>query len=181
MKAHLKAILLLVFGLGSLASILSLATPPKADDSVNNSMVSTSVAQTATEPLSGQETLIAQASRENALAAELQGRPTIVKIYADWCPACQRLRPVTNELQQQFDGKANFVIFDVTNRETTQAAEARARELGLSNFLASHRAQTSTVAIINPGNGQTLTQFRYNFNQQDYVNGINRAIERVGN
>ncbi|MBE9012528.1 thioredoxin family protein, partial [Pseudanabaenaceae cyanobacterium LEGE 13415] len=138
---------------------------------------STQVSQTM-KTTDNRSATVAQASN-NKLAAQLQGKPTIVKIYADWCPACQRLRPVTESLQQQFGDRANFVIFDVTNRSTTQAAEARARELGLSDFLAAHRGQTSAVAIINPSNGQVLTQFRYNFNQQDYVNGIERAIERV--
>ncbi|GET40405.1 thioredoxin domain-containing protein [Microseira wollei] len=176
MKAHLKTVLLL--GFGSLATVLGVATLPQAAVS-HNSNASMEVVQAATEPLSEREIQIAQAPRGNALAAELQGKPTIVKIYADWCSACQRLRPVTNSLQQQFKGKANFVVFDVTNRTTTQAAEARARQLGLSNFLAAHRAQTSTIAVINPSNGQIFRQFRYNFNQQQYVNAINQAIARI--
>lgn len=177
MKANIKTVLLL--GFGSLVTVLSFATLPKAAVSGNNLIASTQVAQTAIESLSEGETLIAQAPKGNALAAELQGKPAIVKISADWCSACQRLSPVMNSLQQQFNGKANFIVFDVTNRKTTEAATARAKQLGLSNFLAAHRAQTSTIAIINPSNGQILKQFRYNFNQQEYVNGINQAIFRT--
>jgi thiol-disulfide isomerase/thioredoxin len=113
------------------------------------------------------------------LAARLQGKPTVVKIYADWCPACQRLRPTFTELQREYDGRINFLVFDVTNRNTTEAAQNLARETGLSEFLKNHRTQTSTVAVVNPANGQVLTQFRYNFDRQDYVNGFNRALERV--
>lgn len=125
------------------------------------------------------EIAVASAPEPSPLAKELQGKPTVVKIYADWCPACQRLQPITNSLQQEFNGKANFVVFDVSDRATSQAAEEKARQLGLSNFLAAHRAQTSTVAIVNPSNGQVLTQFRYNFDRQDYVDGISRAVERL--
>jgi thiol-disulfide isomerase/thioredoxin len=176
-KAHLKTILVLSFGVGSLATVLNFVTFPNAGVSINTFTGSMEAALAATEPLLGREVLVAQAASGNPLAANLQGKPTIVKIYADCCPACQRLKPVMNSLQQQFNGKANFVIFDVSNRQTTQTAAARAKELGLSDFLAAHRTQTSTVAIVNPKNGQTLTQFRYNFKQQDYVNGINSAID----
>ncbi|BAU14598.1 hypothetical protein LEP3755_51470 [Leptolyngbya sp. NIES-3755] len=161
-----KTILAMGIGVVGLATIASYTLLPNRGVSENSP----------TQPVQ-----VAQAPRGNALNAQLQGKPTIVKIYADWCSACQRLRPVTDSLQQQFNGQANFVIFDVTNRSTTQAAEARARELGLSDFLATYRSQTSTVAIINPSNGQILRQFRYNFNQQDYVNGIESAIAQIGN
>ena len=180
MKAQSKVFLLLSLGLGmAAAAALHFTTPPQAAVSHSVSALSTETNPSTPETLLGQDLVVAQASRGNGLAAELQGKPTIVKIYADWCAACQRLRPVTNALQQQFNGRANFVVFDVTNRNTSQAAEARARQLGLSNFLAAHRAQTSTIAVINPANGQVLRQFRYNFNQQDYVNAINQAIPRV--
>ena len=168
----LKSLLLLGVSVAGIASVAGYSVLSNAGQRANDSVAQ--MMETDSQPMT-----VAQASNNNRLASQLQGKPTIVKIYADWCPACQRLRPVTEALQQQFNGRANFVVFDVTNRQTTQAAEARARELGLSNFLAAHRAQTSTVAIVNPSNGQILTQFRYNFNQQDYANGIERAIERV--
>jgi thiol-disulfide isomerase/thioredoxin len=191
MKARLQTVLFLGLSFAGLATIALTGLSNRAESnqaivySDHSEMMPAPTAPTA--PTASSEAampgeaamLIAQAPERTALVAELQGRPTVVKIYADWCPACQRLRPITNELQQQFGDRVNFVVFDVTDRGTTQAAEARASQLGLSDFLAAHRAQTSTVAIINPGNGQVLTQFRYNFNQQDYVNGIERAIERV--
>ncbi|MCU0550907.1 MAG: thioredoxin domain-containing protein [Leptolyngbya sp. Prado105] len=175
MKKHLKSTLLMSVSVLGVASIAGYSVLSNAGQRATDTM---QVSQ-AMEITDNQSAIVAQASNNNRLASQLQGKPTIVKIYADWCPACQRLRPVTESLQQQFKGRANFVVFDVTSRSTTQAAEARARELGLGDFLAAHRSQTSTVAVINPSNGQILTQFRYNFNQQDYVNGIERAIERV--
>ncbi|KAM3094800.1 thioredoxin domain-containing protein [Phormidesmis sp. 146-12] len=165
MKKHLKSILLMGVSVVGVASVAGYSFLSNAGQrATDNTQVSQAMQASDHQPID-QSMTVAQASNSNKLAAQLQGKPTIVKIYADWCPACQRLRPVTESLQQQFGDRANFVVFDVTNRTTTQAAEARARELGLSDFLAAHRSQTSTVAIINPSNGQTLTQFRYNFNQ----------------
>jgi thiol-disulfide isomerase/thioredoxin len=173
MKNHFKPVLLLGVGVAGIASIVGHSVLSNAGQPAMGDLAQ------ANKTLDDSALVVAQASSNSRLAAQLQGKPTVVKIYADWCPACQRLRPVTESLQRQFSGRANFVVFDVTNRSTTQAAEARAKALGLSEFLAAHRSQTSTVAIINPSNGQVLNQFRYNFNSQDYAAGIERAIARV--
>jgi thiol-disulfide isomerase/thioredoxin len=108
-----------------------------------------------------------------------QGKPTIVKIHADWCPACKTLNPIFDSLQQQYQGRANFVVLDVTDRARTQASEAKARELGLSSFFAAKKSQTATIAVINPKNGQVLQEFQKNFDTQTYVNAIDTAITQV--
>jgi thiol-disulfide isomerase/thioredoxin len=177
MNGPLKPMALFGFGVAGLATLANFTVLPSLP-SGDPVLAASDMTQPPTDSPIGPNSWLAQ-SRGNSLAANLQGKPTVVKIYADWCPACQRLKPITNSLQQQFKGKANFVVFDLTNRATTQAAEARAKQLGLSNFLATHRSQTSTVAIINPENGQTLRQFRYNFNSQDYVNAINQAMTQI--
>lgn len=174
----LKSVLFTGLGLAGVATVAGITLAPSAAISRHQQNAATEVVSIS-EHSNSQQTLIARAPNNNALAASLQGRPTVVKIYADWCPACQRLRPTTQALQQQFNGRANFIIFDVSDRGSTREAEARARQLGLTDFLNRHRTQTSTVAIINPSNGQIFSQFRYNFDQQDYVNAINRAISRV--
>jgi thiol-disulfide isomerase/thioredoxin len=99
----------------------------------------------------------------------MQGKPTIVKIYAKWCPACQTLKPIVASLEQQYQGRANFVILDVSDRAVVQASQAKAKQLGLEDFFAAHKSQTATIAIINPGNGQVTQQFRKDFNRQNYV------------
>ncbi len=174
MKRHLKRILLLGFGVASLAAIASCNSAANTD--VSASSPNASQQSNVATKTSNSQANSAGAPKGNSLAAELQGKPTVVKISADWCSACQRLKPIVSSLERQFKGKANFIVFNVTDRKTTQAAEARAKKLGLSKFLEAHRAQTSTIGIINPSNGQVIKQFKYNFNQQDYVTAINQAI-----
>lgn len=108
-----------------------------------------------------------------------QTKPTVVKIYADWCPACQTLKPIVTSLQKRYQNQANFVIFDVTNRTTTQASLAKARELGLENFFNSHKSQTATIAVINPHTKQATQTFRKNFDTQAYVKAIDSAIAQA--
>jgi thiol-disulfide isomerase/thioredoxin len=113
------------------------------------------------------------------LASKLQGKPVVVDIYASWCPGCKNIAPTLSRLKQQYQGKVHFVVFDVTDRSTTRMAEAKAKQLGLSDFLAANKSQTSLVAIIDPSNGKVLKQFRNNPNQDDYTMVLNSAITQM--
>jgi len=58
-------------------------------------------------------------------------------------------------------------------------AEAKAKQLGLSEFLMANKTQTSMVAIIDPATGKVLKQFRNNPNQGDYVGVLDPAIAQM--
>lgn len=38
--------------------------------------------------------------------------PTLVEIYASWCPHCQHMMPIVENLTTTYTGKANIVGFD---------------------------------------------------------------------
>jgi thiol-disulfide isomerase/thioredoxin len=115
-----------------------------------------------------------------ALAKELQGKPVVVDIYASWCGNCRNIAPTLAQLKQQYGKKANFVVFDVTDRQTTMAAKKTAARLGLSDFFNANKAQTSTVAIIDPGTGKVTKLFRNNDDLVAYTNVLNRSIAKMG-
>lgn len=75
-------------------------------------------------------------------------RPVVAIIAADWCPYCKRIDPVVNEVKSSYSEKLNFVVFDVTNAETTALAEAKAEKLGMSDFFNEYKGKTSTVAVL---------------------------------
>jgi thiol-disulfide isomerase/thioredoxin len=110
------------------------------------------------------------------LAQQLQGKPVLVDIYASWCPACKNIAPTLSQLEKDYAGKVHFVVLDVTDKSTTAAAEAKARELGLSDFLAANKAQTGTLTIIDPATGNILVQHRNNANLAAYTTALNAAL-----
>jgi thiol-disulfide isomerase/thioredoxin len=114
-----------------------------------------------------------------ALAAALQGKPVLVDIYASWCPACKSIAPTLSQVKQKYDGKVNFVVFDVSDRGTTKAAQMQAKQLGLSKFYQDHKSQTGLVAIINPATGAVIQEFRGNDNLPDYQSSLDQAIKQV--
>jgi thiol:disulfide interchange protein len=47
--------------------------------------------------------------------AQTNQLPTIVEFYADWCTTCQSMAADTRALEQEYEGRINFVLLDVDN------------------------------------------------------------------
>ena len=111
----------------------------------------------------------------SAVAAFAQTKATVAIIRADWCSACQKVEPIMMGLMKEYDGKINFVMFDVTNDETTAQAAAKAKSLGLSSFFEANKKMTSTVAVFK-GKKQTF-KTAMNYNRDDYVAAFDGALK----
>jgi thiol-disulfide isomerase/thioredoxin len=112
------------------------------------------------------------------LAKELQGKPVVVDVFATWCPGCQNIAPTLSQLKQQYSGKVNFVVLDVTDKAKLKQTEAMAQRLGLGKFFAANKSKTSTVAIIDPASGDILALYQNNPNKADYTNILEAALAK---
>ncbi len=112
------------------------------------------------------------------LAKQLQGKPVVVDIYASWCPACKNIAPTISQLEKQYAGKVEFIVLDVSDQSTVTAAEAKARELGLSKFLAENKTQTGSLTIVDPLTGNILAQYRNNPNAAAYTKILDAALTK---
>lgn len=101
--------------------------------------------------------------------------PTVAIIRADWCPYCKQLEPTMMDLMKEYEGKLNFVMFDVTNAETTAKAEATAKSLGLTSFFQANKKKTSAVAIFK--NKKQLFKTVNNQDRSAYVTEFDKAIK----
>jgi thiol-disulfide isomerase/thioredoxin len=110
------------------------------------------------------------------LAASLQGMPVIVRIHADWCPACKATQPTIDELRAAYTGQIHFVQFNVTNAKTASASVAMAHRLGLEKFYEATKAATSTVAVIDPENGKVYATLYNDSNLGDYEAAVKRVL-----
>jgi hypothetical protein len=79
-------------------------------------------------------------------------------------------------LKQEYSGKVNFVVLDVTDKAKLKETESKAEKLGLSKFLEANKSKTSTVAIVDPATGNILTMFKNNPNKADYTKILDTAI-----
>lgn len=108
-------------------------------------------------------------------AAVTKTKPRVIIIRADWCSACQQLEPTMMGLMQEYGGKLDFVMLDVTTDETTAQAAAKAKSLGLSSFFEANKKMTSTVAVFK--GKKSVFKTAKNFNRDDYVAAFEKAIK----
>jgi thiol-disulfide isomerase/thioredoxin len=112
------------------------------------------------------------------LAAELQGKPVVVDIFATWCSGCQNIAPTLTQLKQKYGDRVNFVVLDVTDRDKLQVTQATAEKLGLGQFLEASKSDTSSVAIIDPATGKILAMFNNNPDREDYTKVLDSALAK---
>jgi thiol-disulfide isomerase/thioredoxin len=111
------------------------------------------------------------------LAPSLQGKPVVVRIHADWCPACKATQSTIDNLKQAYAGKINFIQFNVTNAKTAAASQTQAQKLGLEKFYNAAKAATSTVAVIEPKDGKVYATFYNDGAIGDYKTAVNEALK----
>jgi thiol-disulfide isomerase/thioredoxin len=171
--------LLSLLCLSSLVLTVSCSTTKSDNISQNQAAPSTTeVAQA--DPCAGKKDPCAGklASIGAPLAKELQGKPVLVDVYATWCPGCKNIAPTLSQLKQEYSGKVNFVVLDVTDKAKVQETQAQAEKLGLGKFLEANKSKTSTVAIIDPATGNILTMFKNNPNKADYTKILDTALAK---
>ncbi|MDJ0694238.1 thioredoxin domain-containing protein [Mastigocoleus sp. MO_188.B34] len=158
-----------------LVGALGIAITTVACGSENN-VASEGEANSQTNAVENVKPEAVQVADVKPLAQELQGKPVLVDIYATWCSGCRKIKPALDGLKQQYGDSVNFVVLDVTDKGTTETAEAKAQKLGLESFFEANKAKTATVGILNPDTGEVLKLFQKNPNKADYAEVLDSAI-----
>jgi thiol-disulfide isomerase/thioredoxin len=154
--------------------VLTVSCSTTKSDNISQSQATPSTTEVAqADPLAGKLTSVGA-----PLAKELQGKPVLVDVYATWCPGCKNIAPTLSQLKQEYSGKVNFVVLDVTDKAKVKETQAQAEKLGLGKFLEANKSKTSTVAIVDPATGNILTVFKNNPNKGDYTKVLDVAIAK---
>jgi thiol-disulfide isomerase/thioredoxin len=107
-------------------------------------------------------------------ATESTDKPTIVKIHANWCGTCQRIEGTWDQLKATYGDNANFVVFDVTDKESVEKSKAEAQKLGLTGIFDEYKSRTGTIAVVGP-DGETVTVFKGVSDPTRYDDAIGQA------
>ena len=74
-------------------------------------------------------------------------KPLVVEITTDWCFACKLLKPIMEEIKNEFSGQVTFISLNLTNEDTTKEAERIAAENGVLEFLNNNKNAFPRVGI----------------------------------
>src|ERR1700694_5247873 len=88
----------------------------------------------ADDAMAGGHTSTKMANVGGPLDAALQGKPVVVRVHADWCPACKETASTVDRIKSTYGNRITYVQFDVTDGKTAGLAQAEAKKLHLDKF-----------------------------------------------
>lgn len=136
-------------------------------------------------PMEGHETIESRGGQRMSnvgapLPKDLQGKPVLVRIHADWCSACKETESTLASVTKQYGNRITYVRLDVTNAKTASDAQAQAQKMGLGKFFDATKAATSTVAVIDPKTGNVIAELYDDNDAHDYSAAIAKALKAMG-
>ncbi len=102
-------------------------------------------------------------------------KPIVAIVKASWCPACQKIDPTLQSVMKSYGEQADWVVFDISNKKSSQAAQAKAKELGLEAFFKKYGSKTATVAILHPETKKVLKVLMAEGNKEKYAEALEAA------
>ena len=102
-------------------------------------------------------------------------QPTVLVVYADWCPLCQRLKPTLALINEKYHGRIRFIRFDLTSEETTAQSKQLASKLGLTEFFKQNQETTSLV-VIQDTSGHEVFRAVHDYDPQHYETVLDRQL-----
>ena len=112
----------------------------------------------------------------SALPQTRKAEPLVAVVYADWCPLCQKLKPVLARINERYNGKIRFVRLDMTSEKTVAAAKVEAHKAGLESFLDQNQEKTSLV-IIQDIAGHEIFRAYHDYDFQHYASVLDDLLK----
>ena len=117
--------------------------------------------------------LIAQLLSGISFASE---NPLFVTITSQSCFTCQTLKPIVEELKNEFDGRVNFVTLDVSSKSSLEEAKEIVSDLQITSFFNENKSSLPSVGIFCPG-GKLEKNFTAEIDIKVYKEELNKLLE----
>ena len=111
----------------------------------------------------------------SAVPQTRKAQPLVAVVYADWCPLCQKLKPVFARINERYHGKIRFVRLDVTSEKTAAEAKLQAHNAGLESFFDENKEKTSLV-IIQDASGHEIFKAYHDYDFQHYAEVLDQQL-----
>lgn len=118
--------------------------------------------------------------------SEQKGKPTLVNIWATWCPPCVGEMPAFERLKNEYEGKVNIIAIDFGEeknvvekfmRENNYTFDVAFDKKGLTSELYDFQGIPFTFLVDKDGNVANI--FRGSRGEEAQYNLYKNAIERV--
>lgn len=110
-------------------------------------------------------------------AFAIDERPIFALITAEKsCTACQQLKPIIEELKNEFTGKVNFITLDISSKDALQQSKQTAQDKGISKFFEDNKGLVPKVGILCPGGNKTEKLFTGEVRKEPYEEALNYIL-----
>jgi thiol-disulfide isomerase/thioredoxin len=114
----------------------------------------------------------------NQVSSDEDPRVIAMYIYADWCGACQAIKPIMEEAKPEFEEQpVLFVKMDMTNDFTAHQSKLMAARLGLSEIFEKNEGMTGFVLLLDANTNEVLDKITTDDDKQGIITKITNALE----
>lgn len=106
-------------------------------------------------------------------------KPLVVTITSEWCATCQKLKPVIDELKDEYDGQVTFVTLSPSSKASLEEARETAEEYGISEFLEHSKGVFPTVGFLCPQGKKVEKVFVGETNKEVYEEALDELLSNT--
>ena len=108
--------------------------------------------------------------------AEDDSSPLFVTITMKECYSCQKLKPVIEELKDEYTGRVTFITLDVSSKTSLEEAKETSLNLGIENFFNENKNGLPAVGIVCPGGTKVENVFSGETEKRVYKEALDRLL-----
>ncbi|MEX0661207.1 MAG: thioredoxin domain-containing protein [Balneolaceae bacterium] len=110
---------------------------------------------------------------------ESEENPTIISMYmyADWCGACQAIKPKMAEAVREFEGESVlFTRMDMTDDFTAHQSKLLASSLGLIELFEENEGKTGFILLVDADTHEILDKITREDETEDIIQKISATL-----
>ena len=102
--------------------------------------------------------------------------PLFVTITMKECYSCQKLKPVIEELKNEYSDRVTFVTLDLSSKASIEEAKETAADLGIESFFDENMKALPAVGIVCPGGTKVENVFSGEANKEVYKEALDKLL-----
>ena len=103
-------------------------------------------------------------------------RPFVVKLHSQWCHLCLITTSAWSQIEEEYEGRVNFLVLDFTDDKTTDASKAAAERVGLGRVF-EESGSTGVVLVVDGRTKDVMASIAGSRNVEEYRAAIDAALK----